>query len=149
MTSTLPEITITAPNRFEEELQHITREQRNDIVAVLRTFMEEIRELLEEAKQMPGDQCGTVKPECATCAFNRKTDSWEGFTATAYGLAWAFAQGKLFMCHSNQPGHIDNKIDISKLVLCEGFTTLHTRKFEQAHAIASEAMATIQRIAPK
>ena len=153
MKSTLPKKVVTIRNRLEEKLGSVSDEQRQRVFAVLRTFMDVIRALLNETKKLPRGQnsdgeslCESPRPECVTCAFNRETDSWPGAAATTYGLMWALGEGKLFMCHSNQPEFKAGALHFSDLILCEGFVTLHTLNLEKANAIAEQGMEAINRI---
>lgn len=64
-------------------------------------------------------------PPCSTCAFAPRTDDWEGFEATVWGLMQAVTQDRPFYCHRNMET-VDGeyKLDVENMVPCGGYEAI-------------------------
>lgn len=80
-------------------------------------YIQKLRELLK--KNPPKDS------PCSTCAFAPRTDSWEGFDATIWGLIQAVMHRRPFYCHKNMKT-VDGeyKPDLSKAIPCAGYEAI-------------------------
>ncbi len=141
-------IVIEAPDYFKKDFgDHLTPCQKKQIAQVLKEFMGGIRILLDQSTaQLRRNECSKVGSPCATCAFNPATDTWKGFVGTVYGLVWALANDKLFMCHSTQPGWKENRLDLRRLGFCKGFALVWLVKKSSAEKLARRAQTNIRAI---
>ena len=78
---------------------------------------------------------------CTTCAFAPRTDDWEGFENTVYGLMQALEKKKPFLCHRNMET-VDGeyKLDLEKAIPCGGYEAIRNRP-EALQAIIEAACA--------
>lgn len=140
---------LKAPNHFESDFGNLDPQRRREVIAVLRTFMEDLRGLLEKVDPVV-ERCRKDMARCTTCAFEPSTDAWPGFAATTYGLLKSFGDEHPFYCHRNQilENHNNNLIDPTKLPLCNGFITLMALKRAEVKALTQKASTAIQKIVP-
>lgn len=103
-------------------------------------YIQKLRALL--ARNLPKDV------PCSTCAFAPKTDSWEGFEATIWGLIQAVMHRREFYCHRNMES-VDGeyKIDLTKALPCAGYEAIRhcpeALDAIQEAAVESEPMQNI------
>ena len=138
-------------NRFEEDLAAVNVVEREEIVAVLRTFMAEVREVLEGSMRMVRLVSPEMEKRCATCAFNPKTDGLPGFAPTAYGLLHSIIEdNKVFLCHGDNPDWKNQHlIDPQKPVLCNGFSSVRLLSGTKTSEMALRTITAIKEIVPK
>ena len=139
-------ILLKAPNHFEIELGDLSAEQREQVIAALTNFMAEVRTLLRNIDQNFKVQNAQECQRCATCAFNPVTDSFPGFTPTAYGLMKSLRDETIFLCHANQLPRLkrENLIDPNGITLCKGFLLLTAFRPKYSRDVAKRASRTIK-----
>ena len=137
---------LTSPNFLERELGTLTPEQSKRVRAVLSNFMAEFRAILRPALRYLRAHDPSCEGPCSSCASLPRTDSWPGFAPTAYGLLTAIRDGKVFICHDNQPGWEDRRIDPTKVKICRAFVLVKVVDQETIQKAAKRAHAHIQKI---
>jgi len=82
---------------------------------------------------------------CSTCAFAPRTDTWDGFESTIWGMIQATEKGLPFYCHRNLEtvdGDYKRHEDLSKMIPCAGYEAVRhspeLRRVLEDAAIGSE-----------
>jgi len=136
---------IQSPNHLEKDFGQLTPEQKLTVTEIMRIFMEGLRGILKEATPVFYDQNPNERRPCETCAFNPSTDSFSGFTATAYGMMKSIRDVKPFFCHDNQPNWRDNVVDHpQELKMCRGFLALISIHYVSARMIADSIFKSLE-----
>ncbi len=83
-------------NHFDRELDGLTEQQKNQVVAILLAFASNIRGILREQGARFFEACPDAKPICDSCVLNHST-TFKGPQREAYGprrhrkfRRWAF-----------------------------------------------------------
>ncbi len=139
---------VEAPNFFELEVGELSPARKKIIIELLRMFMEGMRKILVQSQNILAC-CGsgvTIREPCRSCAFNPMTDGARGFAPTAYGLLRAVHRDALFLCHDNQPGWAERKLDPNKLELCAGLAKIRITRPKRAFRLAERTMKALEQI---
>lgn len=143
---------VTSPDRYAQEFGDLSEAKKTEIIIVLRTFMKELREVLDSTHTVHLVRAvfPDIEPKCATCAFNPATDGLKGFAPTAYGLLWSILYDGVFLCHGEDPNWKgQHAIDPENLSLCNGFHSVRLFGGQKTSLIATQAMQSIRKIAGK
>lgn len=134
-----------SPNAFRDEFGELTEDERAKVRPILLSFITALREILKRGGTVRLLQIG-FKPPCHTCAMNPSTDDWSGFIPTVFGVVHSIRARKAFMCHENDPGWKENRVDPELLDACGGVGAAQAINEPACVALAERAYRELREV---